>query len=81
MLAACKTVPLPQAFEQVPPNIRPLTAMERVTLTLDIGAADPLLELKVGYASEAAAGDAEKALQAAVAMAKQMLMQPKAEMV
>jgi hypothetical protein len=81
LAANIKGMPIPpQAFDQVPPDLRPLAMAERAMLTIDLGVADPVVELKVGYANEAAAGEAEKSLKAAVAMAKQAMAQPRAEM-
>ncbi|CAN5165334.1 hypothetical protein BH11PLA2_BH11PLA2_43020 [soil metagenome] len=76
-----KALPIPpQAYEQLPPDLRPLAMAEKVLFTVDLGTADPVLELNAMYAGEAAAMDAEKALKTAIMMGKQAMKQPKAEM-
>ncbi len=76
-----KAMPIPpQAYDEIPPEVRPLAMVQIAVLTLDLNAADPQIKLNASYGSDAAAKDAEKALQAAIAMAKQALKEPKAEM-
>lgn len=76
-----KGLPIPpQAYDEIPPAIRPLAATERILLTIDVAGPSPVIELKAGYASDAAATDAEKAIKAAVAMVKQQMKEPREEM-
>ena len=76
-----KALPIPaQAYEQIPPDVRPLALMKTALFTIDLSVPDPLLELKATYADNAAAVDAEKAFQAAIAMGKNALNQQKPEM-
>jgi hypothetical protein len=76
-----KSLPIPpKAYEELPPDLRPLAMVQMATLTFDLGAADPVLKLDAKYDSPAAVADAEKALKAAIMMGKQALKQPRSEM-
>lgn len=79
--ANVKGLPIPpQAFDQIPPDIRPLAMAERVLFTIDGSTSAPVFELKAIYASDAASAEAEKGFKAAVGMAKQAMKQPRGEM-
>ena len=67
----------PQAFKDIPENLQPLLKAERIVLTLDMKAADPVLTMRAGYAGETAIAEAEEALKAAAIMAKAALGQPR----
>lgn len=76
-----KAMPIPpNAFDELPPEIRPLARVERALLTLDLAAPEIALELRAAYASEAAAKEAEGAFRHAMSMAKQAMGEPRAEM-
>jgi hypothetical protein len=62
----------PQAFDQVPPEVRPLLRARAVSLGLTIG--EPTrFELRASYADDAAATDAEKAVKAAAEMGRKAI--------
>jgi len=73
-----RAIPIPpQAFKDIPENLQPLLKAERIMLTLDMKAADPVLTLRAGYAGETSIAEAEEALKAAAIMAKAALGQPR----
>jgi prepilin-type processing-associated H-X9-DG protein len=67
----------PQAFEQVPDNIRPLLKADRITMTMDLKDASPVLAIRANYAGEKMVAEAEEALKDAVKIAKVLMTQPK----
>jgi prepilin-type processing-associated H-X9-DG protein len=69
----------PKAFGDAPPAVRPLLKATRITLAVDLGA-DARLDLRAGYADAAAAGDAEKSLQALAEMGRAELAKAKKEL-
>jgi Protein of unknown function (DUF1559) len=67
----------PQAFNDVPENIRPLLAAERITMTMDLKDASPVVAIRANYAGAKAVADAEDALKDAVKIAKVLMTQPR----
>lgn len=76
-----KALPIPpKEFDEIPPDVRPLAMVEKALLTMDLSSAEPVFELRAGYANEAAAIDAERGLKAAIGMAKQAMTEPRREL-
>ncbi|QEL20090.1 DUF1559 domain-containing protein [Limnoglobus roseus] len=67
----------PQAFEQVPENLRPLLKADRITMTMDLKDAAPVIALRANYGGEKMVAEAEEALKDAVKIAKTLMTQPK----
>ncbi len=76
-----KALPIPpQAFNDVPENIRPLLAAERITMTMDLKDAAPVVALRANYAGAKAVADAEDALRDAIKIAKVLMTQPRQQL-
>jgi Protein of unknown function (DUF1559) len=76
-----KALPIPpQAFNDVPENIRPLLAAERITMTMDLKDASPVVAIRANYAGAKAVADAEDALNDAIKIAKVLMTQPRQQL-
>ncbi len=76
-----KALPIPpQAFNEVPENIRPLLAAERITMTMDLKEASPVVAIRANYATAKAVADAEDALRDAIKIAKVLMTQPRQQL-
>ncbi|MBL8865952.1 MAG: DUF1559 domain-containing protein, partial [Planctomycetia bacterium] len=76
-----KALPIPpQAFNEVPENIRPLLAAERITMTMDLKDASPVVAIRANYATAKAVADAEDALRDAIKIAKVLMTQPRQQL-
>lgn len=69
----------PDAFNDIPENIRPLLNAERITMTMDIKDASPVIALRANYSGAVAVNNAEDALKDAIKIAKVLMTQPKQE--
>jgi hypothetical protein len=69
----------PEAFEQVPAEVRPILKAKQLTLAVDLGA-DARLDLRAAYADAAAAEDAEKAVKALAELGRKELAKAKKEL-
>ncbi|MFM8275244.1 MAG: DUF1559 domain-containing protein, partial [Gemmata sp.] len=69
----------PDALEQVPADARPLLKARRLTLAVDLCAA-ARFDVRAGYADEAAAQDAEKAIKALAELGRKELAKVKKDL-
>jgi hypothetical protein len=78
--ADVSALPLPpDAFDAVPPEVRPILKAKQLTIAVDLGA-DARLDVRAAYADATAAADAEKGMKALADMGRKELAKMKKEM-